>query len=205
MKVLNDTSAKRSLTDVVAGENVIIYDFVNAYRCTIGNNTKIGAFVEIQQGVVIGKNCKISSHSFICEGVAIEDDVFIGHGVLFINDKYPRSTNEDGSMKGASDWSLVPTTVRRGASIGTGTVILCGVTIGENAIVGAGSVVTRDVLPNSTVMGNPAITPPPPIRRSRGRRNYAGFRRKINDAQFYHGNIFVFNSAAHDFRRMRGA
>jgi acetyltransferase-like isoleucine patch superfamily enzyme len=169
MNVLNDDSAKRTLKNVITGENVIIYDFVNAYRCAIGDNTKIGAFVEIQQGVIIGKNCKIGSHSFICEGVTIEDNVFIGHGVSFINDKYPHSVNKDGSMKSASDWELIPTTVRRGASIGTGAVILCGVIIGENAIIGAGSVVTRDVAPDSTVAGNPAAPPPPNNKRRVGK------------------------------------
>jgi acetyltransferase-like isoleucine patch superfamily enzyme len=161
MNTLNDDSIKRTLKDVQTGENVIIYDFVNAYRCTLGDNTKVGAFVEIQQGVLIGRNCKIGSHSFICEGVTIEDNVFIGHGVLFINDKFPRSVNEDGGMKTRSDWRLSPTLVRKGASIGTGAVIMCGVTIGEDAVVGAGSVVTKDVSPNSVVAGNPAIPPPP--------------------------------------------
>jgi acetyltransferase-like isoleucine patch superfamily enzyme len=160
MTILNDVSAKRNLKDVKTGENVIIYDFVNAYRCTLGDNTKVGAFVEIQQGVLIGRNCKVSSHTFICEGVTIEDNVFIGHGVLFINDKFPRSINEDGSMKTGSDWILRPTLVKKGASIGTGAVILCGVTIGEDAVVGAGSVVTRDVSPNSVVVGNPAAPSP---------------------------------------------
>jgi acetyltransferase-like isoleucine patch superfamily enzyme len=161
MYIINEDSGKRTLKDVNAGENVAIYDFVNAYRCTIGDNTKIGTFVEIQQGAVIGKNCKIGSHSFICEGVVIEDNVFIGHGVLFINDKYPRSVNEEGLMKTVSDWQLTPTFVRKGASIGTGAVILCGITIGENAVVGAGSVVTRDVSHDSVVIGNPASPPPP--------------------------------------------
>jgi acetyltransferase-like isoleucine patch superfamily enzyme len=162
MNILNEDSIKRTLKSVKTGENVVIYDFVNAYRCTLGDNTKVGAFVEIQQGVLIGRNCKISSHTFICEGVTIEDNVFIGHGVMFINDKFPRSVNKDGSMKTRSDWQLLPTTVKKGASIGAGAVIMCGITIGENAFVGAGSVVTKDVFPNSVVIGNPA-SPPPPI------------------------------------------
>jgi UDP-2-acetamido-3-amino-2,3-dideoxy-glucuronate N-acetyltransferase len=142
--------------DVKLGKNVKIYDFVNLYGCEIGDNTKIGAFVEIQKGAKIGKNCKISSHTFICEGVIIEDNVFIGHHVVFINDKYPRATNEEGELKTEKDWVVIPTLVKKGASIGSGAVILCGVVIGENAIVGAGSVVTKDVPPNTIVAGNPA-------------------------------------------------
>jgi acetyltransferase-like isoleucine patch superfamily enzyme len=142
--------------DVKLGKNVKIYDFVNLYGCEIGDNTKIGAFVEIQKGAKIGKNCKISSHTFICEGVTIEDNVFIGHHVVFINDKYPRATNEKGELKTEKDWVVIPTLVKKGASIGSGAVILCGVVIGENAIVGAGSVVTKDVPPNTIVAGNPA-------------------------------------------------
>lgn len=142
--------------DVKLGKNVKIYGYVNLYGCEIGDNTKIGAFVEIQKGVKIGKSCKISSHSFICEGVTIEDEVFIGHHVVFINDKYPRATNERGELQTEEDWSVQPTLVRRRASIGSGAVILCNITIGENAIVGAGSVVTKDVPPNAVVAGNPA-------------------------------------------------
>ena len=142
--------------DVKLGRNVKIYGFVNLYGCEIGDNTKIGAFVEIQKGVKIGKNCKISSHSFICEGVTIEDEVFVGHHVVFINDKYPRATNERGELQTEEDWQLQPTVVKRRASIGSGAVILCGVTIGENAVVGAGSVVTKDVPPYTIVVGNPA-------------------------------------------------
>jgi UDP-2-acetamido-3-amino-2,3-dideoxy-glucuronate N-acetyltransferase len=142
--------------DVKLGRNVKIYGFVNLYGCEIGDNTKIGAFVEIQKGVKIGKNCKISSHSFICEGVTIEDEVFVGHHVVFINDKYPRATNERGELQTEEDWQLQPTVVKRRASIGSGAVILCGVTIGENAVVGAGSVVTKDVPPYTVVVGNPA-------------------------------------------------
>jgi UDP-2-acetamido-3-amino-2,3-dideoxy-glucuronate N-acetyltransferase len=142
--------------DVELGKNVKIYNFVNLYGCKIGDNTKIGTFVEIQKGVTIGKNCKISSHTFICEGVYIEDNCFIGHNVTFINDKYPRSTNPDGSMQTNTDWRCIPTYIRKGASIGSSTTILCGVTIGENAIIGAGAVVTRDVPANTTVAGVPA-------------------------------------------------
>lgn len=142
--------------NVKVGNNVKIFDFVNLYGCEIGDGTKVGAFVEIQKGAVIGKNVKISTHTFICEGVTIEDNVFIGHNVSFINDKYPHSTNTDGSMQTEADWKVVPTVVKKGASIGTSTTILCGVTIGENAIVGAGSVVTKDVPPNAVVAGNPA-------------------------------------------------
>ncbi len=144
--------------DVELGQGVKIYNFVNLYGCKIGDNTKIGTFVEIQKGATVGKNCKISSHTFICEGVHIEDNCFIGHNVTFINDKYPRSTNEDGRMQTEEDWQCVPTFVRRGASIGSSATILCGVTIGENAIVGAGAVVTKDVPPNITVTGVPART-----------------------------------------------
>jgi len=142
--------------NVKLGENVQIYDFVNLYGCEIGDNTKIGTFVEIQKGVKIGKNCKISSHSFICEGVTIEDHVFVGHHVVFINDRYPRATNERGELQTEADWTVQPTLIKRGASIGSGAVILCTVTIGENAIVGAGSVVTKDVPPKTVVAGNPA-------------------------------------------------
>lgn len=142
--------------DVKFGENVKIYDFVNLYGCTIGDNTKIGTFVEIQKNAFIGANCKISSHTFICEGVTLEDDVFVGHNVTFINDKYPRATNEGGAMQTEADWVCVPTVVKKGASIGSSATILCGVTIGEKAIVGCGSVVTRDVPAGATVAGVPA-------------------------------------------------
>lgn len=137
------------------GTNVVIRDFVNLYGCVIGDNSRIGTFVEIQKGVVIGKNVKVSSHSFICSGVTIEDDVFIGHNVSFINDRYPRATTQ-GRPQTDEDWVEIPTVVKRGASIGTSATILCGVTVGEEAIVGAGSVVTRDVPPRTTVVGNPA-------------------------------------------------
>jgi UDP-2-acetamido-3-amino-2,3-dideoxy-glucuronate N-acetyltransferase len=142
--------------DVKLGENVKLANFVNLYGCTIDDNTKIGTFVEVQKNAFIGKNCKIQSHTFICEGVTIEDDVFVGHGVIFINDKYPRSTNEKGGLQSEADWKVIPTIVKQGASIGSGATILCNITIGEKAIVGSGSVVTKDVPPNTIVAGNPA-------------------------------------------------
>ena len=145
-------------SDVLLGRDVKIYDFVNLYGCTIGDRTKIGTFVEIQKGSRIGADCKISSHSFICEGVQIEDRVFVGHNVSFINDKHPRATNADGSLQTERDWSVVPTRVKTGASIGTGSTILCGLTIGAGAVVGAGSVVTKDVPDGAVVSGNPART-----------------------------------------------
>ena len=141
--------------DVRLGRDVKIYKFVNLYGCEVGDDSKIGAFVEVQKNARIGRNCKISSHTFICEGVLIEDDVFIGHNVTFINDKYPRAT-ANGSLQTEADWAVRPTVVKKGASIGSGATILSDVTIGENAIVGAGSVVTRDVPPNAIVTGNPA-------------------------------------------------
>ncbi len=144
------------LNDVKMGENVRIFSFVNAYGCEIGDETRVGAFVEIQKGVSIGKRCKISSHSFLCEGVTIEDNVFIGHGVMFINDKFPRATNEDGSPQTEADWAVIPITIKKGASIGSNATILAGVTIGENALVGAGAVVTKDVPDGATVAGVPA-------------------------------------------------
>lgn len=142
--------------DVKLGRDVKLAQFVNLYGCTIGDNTKLGTFVEIQKNATIGKNCKISSHTFVCEGVTIEDDVFIGHNVTFTNDIYPRATTADGALQTAADWSVEPTLVKRGASIGSGATILARVTIGENAIVGAGAVVTKDVPANSIVAGNPA-------------------------------------------------
>lgn len=142
--------------DVKLGENVSISKFVNLYGCAIGDNTKIGACVEIQKNARVGRNCKIQSHSFICEGVVIEDGAFVGHGVMFTNDKYPRAVTDAGGLQTEQDWSVTPTIVRTGASIGSNATILCGVTIGEYAIVGAGSVVTKDVLPRTIVAGNPA-------------------------------------------------
>jgi len=142
--------------DVKLGVNVKIYSFVNLYGCEVGDNTRIGTFVEIQKGAKIGKNCKISSHTFICEGVTIEDRVFVSHNVTFINDKYPRATNRNGNLQTAEDWMCVPTLVKEGASIGSSSTILCGVIIGKNAIIGAGSVVTKDVPDNMVVAGVPA-------------------------------------------------
>jgi acetyltransferase-like isoleucine patch superfamily enzyme len=142
--------------DVKLGKDVKIFAYVNLYGCTIGDNTKVGTFVEIQKNAIIGGNCKISSHTFICEGVTIENDVFIGHNVTFINDMYPRSTAEGGGLQTGADWKVVPTFIRRGASVGSGATILAGVTVGEGAIVGAGAVVTKDVPPWTIVAGNPA-------------------------------------------------
>lgn len=147
---------KKNINNVQLGKDVKIFDFVNLYGCSIGDNTKIGTFVEIQKNAFIGKNCKISSHTFICEGVNIEDNVFVGHNVTFINDKYPRSTNTDGSMQTEEDWTVEKTFVKKNVSIGSSATILCGVTIGENSIIGAGSVVTKDVPPDSVVAGVPA-------------------------------------------------
>ena len=143
--------------DVILGERVAIFHptLVNLYGCRIGDDTRIGTFVEIQKNAVIGRRCKISSHTFVCEGVTIEDDVFVGHGVMFINDRHPRAT-ADGRLQTEADWTVVPTVVKHGASIGSGAAILCGVTIGENAMIGAGAVVTRDVAPGETVAGVPA-------------------------------------------------
>jgi acetyltransferase-like isoleucine patch superfamily enzyme len=152
---MKETRFQRIADDVILGENVTVNDFVNLYGCEIEANTKIGPFVEIQRGARIGKNCKVSSHTFICEGVTIEDDVFVGHNVSFINDRYPRAT-VDGRLQTPEDWQMERTVVKRGASVGTSATILCGVVIGENAIVGAGSVVTRDVPPGAVVVGNPA-------------------------------------------------
>ncbi|MDO5577487.1 MAG: acyltransferase [Fibrobacter sp.] len=151
MENLNSISA-----DVVIGKDVKLSKFINMYGCTIGDGTKIGAFVEIQKGARVGANCKISSHTFVCEGVTIEDGVFVGHGVMFTNDKYPRSVNPDGSMQTEKDWKVIPTLVKKGASIGSGSVIVCGITIGQNALVGAGAVVTKDVPDNAVVAGVPA-------------------------------------------------
>jgi acetyltransferase-like isoleucine patch superfamily enzyme len=145
----------RLINDVEFGENVVVHPFTNLYGCKIGDNTRIGPYVEIQRGAVIGANCKIQSHTFICDGVTIEDEVFVGHGVMFINDKRPRATNSDGSRQTEADWELAPVVVRRGASLGSASTILGGVEIGAKALVGAGAVVTVDVPPGSTVVGNP--------------------------------------------------
>jgi acetyltransferase-like isoleucine patch superfamily enzyme len=141
---------------VKLGKDVKLSKFINLYGCEVGDGTKIGAFVEIQKNATVGKNCKISSHTFVCEGVKIEDDVFIGHGVMFINDSYPRAVTEGGEMQTEADWKVEHTTIKKGASVGSGSTILANVTVGENALVGAGSMVTKDVPPNAIVAGNPA-------------------------------------------------
>ena len=146
----------RIASDVKVGRGVKIFAFVNLYGCEIGDDTKIGTFVEIQKGARVGKRVKVSSHTFICEGVTIEDEVFVGHGVMFINDKYPRATTDAGQLQTDADWICTPTLIKRGASLGSNATILCGVTIGENAVVGAGSVVTRDIPAGAVVAGNPA-------------------------------------------------
>jgi len=151
-----ETKTKKIASNVILGENVVLNDFINLYGCSIGDNTKIGPFVEVQKNAFIGKRCKISSHTFICEGVTIEDDVFVGHGVMFINDKYPRSSNESGELQTEEDWEVVSTIVKQGASIGSNATLLCGITVGSGSIVGAGSVVTRDVPDKAVVAGNPA-------------------------------------------------
>jgi acetyltransferase-like isoleucine patch superfamily enzyme len=161
MEKVTINNDKQSLNNVTLGKEVRIFNFVNAYGCTIDDGSKVGAFVEIQKGSFIGKNCKISSHTFICEGVHIEDNVFIGHGVMFTNDLFPRATNSDGSQQTEADWKVIETRIKKGASIGSNATILAGITIGENALVGAGAVVTRDVPAGTVVVGNPAK----PIRR----------------------------------------
>ncbi len=148
--------SKQNINNVKLGKDVKIFDFVNLYGCSIDDGTKVGTFVEIQKNVSIGKNCKISSHTFICEGVHIEDNVFIGHNVTFINDKVPRATAADGSLQTEADWKVVETFVRKGASIGSSATIMCGITVGENSVVGAGAVVTKDVPANTIVAGVPA-------------------------------------------------
>jgi len=147
---------QRIAPDVKLGKNVRLRDFVNLYGCEIGDDVRIGTFVEIQKGVRIGKRCKISSHAFICEGVTLEDEVFVGHNVTFTNDRYPRATNDNGQLQTDADWECIRTLVKRGASIGSGATLLCGITIGEKAMIGAGSVVTKDVPAGATVAGNPA-------------------------------------------------
>ena len=152
---LSNEPIQRIATDVKLGRNVRIFGFTNLYGCEVGDDSKIGTFVEIQKGAKIGRRCKVSSHTFICEGVTIEDEVFIGHHVVFTNDLFPRAT-ANGQLQTDADWKCVPTLVKRGASIGSGAVLLCGITIGENSVVGAGSVVTKDVPANAIVAGNPA-------------------------------------------------
>ena len=149
-------TTRKIASNVDLGQDVVLQDFINLYGCRIGDHTKIGPFVEVQRNAMVGRNCKIQSHSFICEGVTIEDEVFVGHGVMFINDRYPRATTDAGALQAESDWTVVHTTVRKGASIGSNATILCGVTVGEGAIVGAGSVVTKDVPARTVVAGNPA-------------------------------------------------
>ncbi|HMP81275.1 MAG TPA: acyltransferase [Verrucomicrobiota bacterium] len=151
-----DQLYQRIAADVKMGQRVKVYAFTNLYGCVIGDDVKIGTFVEIQKGARVGSRCKISSHSFLCEGVELEEEVFIGHGVMFINDRFPRATAADGKLQTEADWACVPTTVKRGASIGSNATILCGVTVGERAIVGAGAVVTKDVPAGTIVAGNPA-------------------------------------------------
>jgi acetyltransferase-like isoleucine patch superfamily enzyme len=156
METLTINTDKQSLNNVKVGKDVKIFNFVNAYGCSIDDGSKVGAFVEIQKGSTIGKHCKISSHTFICEGVHIEDNVFIGHNVTFINDRFPRATNADGSLQTDADWHVEETRIKKGASLGSSVTVLCGVTVGENSIVGAGSVVLKDVPDNTIVAGNPA-------------------------------------------------
>ena len=156
MEVINIIDGKQILKNVKVGKNVKIFDFVNAYGCSIGDNTKVGTFVEIQKGVSIGTNCKISTHTFICEGVTIKNGVFVGHNVSFINDKYPYAVNEDHTMKKEGDWKLIETIIEDRVAIGTSSTILAGVHIGKNSIIGAGAVVTKDVPENVVVVGNPA-------------------------------------------------
>jgi UDP-2-acetamido-3-amino-2,3-dideoxy-glucuronate N-acetyltransferase len=151
-----NAAPSRLLIDVEFGENVVVHPFTNLYGCQIGDNTRIGPFVEIQRGVVVGADCKLQSHTFVCTGVTIEDEVFVGHGVMFVNDKHPRATADGGHLQTDSDWALLETRVERGASIGSGAVVLGGLTIGAGAEIGAGAVVTKDVEPGVTVVGNPA-------------------------------------------------
>jgi UDP-2-acetamido-3-amino-2,3-dideoxy-glucuronate N-acetyltransferase len=157
---VND-AAHRELDDVVLGENVVVYSHTNLYGCRIGSRTRIGTFVEIQRGAVVGAACKIQSHTFICDGITIEDEVFVGHGVMFVNDKRPRATTAAGELQGEADWEILTTVVERGATIGSGATVLGGVRIGAGATVGAGAVVTKDVAPGAIVAGNPAHPLPP--------------------------------------------
>ncbi len=156
MENITTNNDKQSLNNVRIGKDVKIFNFVNAYGCSIDDGSKVGAFVEIQKGATIGKNCKISSHTFICEGVHIEDNVFIGHNVTFINDRFPRATNDDGSLQTDADWKVEETRIKKGASLGSSVTVLCGVTIGERSIIGAGSVVLKDIPDGVVAAGNPA-------------------------------------------------
>jgi acetyltransferase-like isoleucine patch superfamily enzyme len=169
---------QRIAPDVKLGQGVKIFAFTNLYGCQIGDEVKIGAFVEIQKGVRVGNRCKVSSHTFICEGVTLEDEVFIGHGVMFINDRFPRATTASGGLQTEADWKCIPTIVRRGASIGSNATILCGVEIGEGATVGAGSVVTKNVAPGTVVAGNPARV----LRPKSGRANHTRSGRRTEQA-----------------------
>jgi UDP-2-acetamido-3-amino-2,3-dideoxy-glucuronate N-acetyltransferase len=153
--LIND-APYRLIDDVEFGENVVVQAFANLYGCTIGDNTRVGPFVEIQRGAIIGANCKIQSHTFICDGVTIEDEVFVGHGVMFVNDRTPRATSPEGRLQADGEWEMLPTVVERGASLGSGAVILGGLRVGEGALVGAGAVVTQDVEPGTVVVGSPA-------------------------------------------------
>jgi len=156
MSGVQSSTLKRIASDVTMGKGVSICDFTNLYGCEIGDLTRIGPFVEVQKGARIGSRCKVSSHSFICEGVTLEDEVFVGHNVTFTNDLFPKAANPDGMLKADDDWTCIPTLIKRGAAIGSGSTLLCGITVGESALVGAGSVVTSDVPPNAVVAGNPA-------------------------------------------------
>ena len=155
MQYFDEQSSEKKIRKVLVGKNVKIYSFVNLYECSIGSHSRIGAFVEIQKGVVVGEGCKVSTHSFLCEGVTLEDSVFIGHGVMFTNDKWPKACNSDGSIKGASDYFLEKTLVKKGASIGSGAIILPGLILGKGCLIGAGTVVTNDVPDFAIVKGNP--------------------------------------------------